>query len=56
MRVYRRVSVTAVDTSIDEGQDAIFELMATGTLTNSLEVDVSVDDGSWRFLNQYICT
>ena len=45
-----KVSVTAVDTSIDEGQDAIFELTATGTLANSLEVDVSVDDGSGDFL------
>ena len=48
-----KVSVTAVDTAIDEGQDAIFELEATGTRTNPLDVYVSVDDGGRRFLNNY---
>ena len=44
------VSVDAVGTAIDEGQDAVFELSATGTLTKALEVDVSVDDGAGDFL------
>ena len=44
------VSVDAVGTAIDEGQDAEFELSATGTLTKALEVDVSVDDGAGDFL------
>ena len=44
------VSVTAVGPAIDEGQDAKFELTATGTLTNSLDVEVSVDDGTSDFL------
>ena len=45
-----KVSVSAIDTSIDEGQDAIFEFSATGTLTSPLEIDVSVDDGASNFL------
>ena len=45
-----KVSVSAIDTSIDEGQDAIFEFSATGTLTSPLEIDVSVDDGTGNFL------
>ena len=45
-----KVSVSAIDTSIDEGQDAIFEFSATGTLTSPLEIDVSVDDGAGNFL------
>ena len=44
------VSVTAVSPVIDEGQDAQFELSATGTLSESLEVEVSVDDGVGNFL------
>ena len=44
------VSITAVGSAIDEGQDAKFELTATGTLTNSLDVEVSVDDGASDFL------
>ena len=45
-----KVSIVAVSTSIDEGQDAVFELTATGTFTSVLEVDVSVDDGIGDFL------
>ena len=44
------VSVSAVSSSIDEGQDAQFELSATGTLSEALEVEVSVDDGTSDFL------
>ena len=44
------VSVSAVSSSIDEGQDAAFELDATGTLAEALEVEVSVDDGVGNFL------
>ena len=45
-----KISVTAIDTTIDEGQDAVFKLTTTGTLTNPLDVFVSVDDGSENFL------
>ena len=45
-----KVSVSAIDSEIDEGEDAIFELVATGTLTSPLDVFVSVDDGSGDFL------
>ena len=46
----RKVSVMAVSSNIDEGQDAIFELAVTGTLSNSLDVYVSIDDGTGDFL------
>ena len=45
MRFYQKYQLQPVTTSIDEGQDAVFELTATGTLINALEVDVRVDDG-----------
>ena len=45
-----KVSVSAISSNIDEGLDAIFELVATGTLANPLDVFVSVDDGASDFL------
>ena len=45
-----KISVSAINTDIDEGQVAVFELAATGTLANPLDVFVSVDDGASDFL------
>ena len=45
-----KVSVIAVSSNIDEGEVAVFELAATGTQSQPLNVFVNVDDGTGNFL------
>ena len=46
------VSIAAVGTSIDEGQDAEFQLSVMNTLESPLDIEVSVDDGAGDFLTE----